>query len=383
MKKLALPEPARRLWLATRDILTNLGSPGKPWVVHLGGGTIIAARVRHRESTDIDIMVRNTDRLTMLTLNDDQNLARRLGGSPKREAESQIKIKLADGVIDINTIAVRPKTGAERVEIDDRPQHVLSTTQILRGKLDRATDPAPVRDVYDVIRLSRDQRFEAELAAAYGLISSETQDSIEKAWSRLDDDYERQAAKHLRLTENPCCDLARLGSTGASVLNGYRLARVVIELDQNSVLTERSTRNGKCFHDLSHPSTTRSLHDRTGLGPVLEASGLDSRSISRRITMCQAQGLNGVIFDSADPRPLDRFTGKNASMRRHEAPPTLAGIKLEPPSPELSAGARIDHSRDTSATRSKNAPVGGKRPATRRGPKKPGDSEDQPGGPKR
>ena len=383
MKKLTLPAPARRLWIATRDVLNTLGSPGRPWVVHLGGGTIIAARVRHRESTDIDITVRNTDRLTMLTLNDDQNLAKRLGGTPKREAESQIKIKLPDGIIDINTIAVRPRTGAERVEIDDRPQHVLSTTQILRGKLDRATDPAPVRDVYDIIRLSQDERLEAEVAAAYGLISSETQDAIEKTWARLDAHYEKQAAKHLRLTEKPCCDLEHLGSTGASVLNGCRLARVVIELDHDTVLTERSTRNGKCFHDRSHASTTRSLHDRTGLGPVLDANGLDSRAISRRITMCQAQGLNGVIFDSADPRPLDRFTGKNSSMRRHEAPPKISGIELQPPSPELAARARIDHSKDTGATRRKNAPVGGKQAATRKQATKPGDSQDEPGGPKR
>ena len=329
MKKLTLPEPARQLWLATRDILTTLESPSKPWIAHLGGGTVIAARLKHRQSTDIDIMIRNTDRLTMLTLNDDQNLARRLGGIPKRETESQIKIELPDGIIDINTVTVRPKTGAERVEIDNKPQHVLSTTQIVRGKLDRATDPAPVRDVYDIIRLAQDERFDAELAAAYGLVSTETQDAIETIWSRLDAPYEKQAAKHLRMTEDPCTDLRHLGSTGASVLNGYRLARVVIELDQNAVLTERSTRNGRTFHERSHPRTTKTLHERNGVEGVLAANGLDSRSVPQRITMCQAQGINGVIFDSADPQPLDRFTGKNHSMKRHEAPPTIGSVELQ------------------------------------------------------
>ena len=61
MKKLTLPEPARQLWLATRDILTTLESPSKPWIAHLGGGTVIAARLKHRQSTDIDIMIRNTE----------------------------------------------------------------------------------------------------------------------------------------------------------------------------------------------------------------------------------------------------------------------------------------------------------------------------------
>ena len=381
MKKLTLPEPARQLWLTTRDVLTTLGSPSKPWIAHLGGGTIIAARVKHRESTDIDVVIRNTDRLTMLTLNDEHNLARRLGGIPKRQTESQIKVKLPDGIIDLNTVPVRPTNGAEQVKIDDKPQHVLSTTQILRGKLERATDPAPVRDVYDVIRLGQDERFDAELAAAYGLVATERQEAIEKVWSRLDTAYEDQAAKYLRLTEHPCTDLRHLGSTGAAILNGYRLSRVVIELDQNAVLTERSTQNGKKFHEQSRPNTTKTLHDRNGIEGVLAANGLDSRSVSRRITMCQVQGMNGVIFDSADPRPLDRFTGKNQSMRRHEAPPKIGGVELRRPSPELFSNAGIDHLKDTTAIRSKKAPAGGTPIPTQSDAKKPGNPGDnEPGG---
>ena len=211
MKTLTLPEPARRLWLRTRDVLTNLGSPDERWPVHLGGGTVIAAHIRHRKSTDIDVTVRNADRLTLLIQRDDRNLAARLGGEPIRENGSQIKIRFPDGVVDVNTAPVRPAGGAEAVIIDGRVQHVLSITQILRGKFERATNPAPVRDVYDVARLGGDRRFDGELCAAYGMLTDDQQDAIERYWPNLDRYYEQKAERRLVLTEEPCTDMKRLG----------------------------------------------------------------------------------------------------------------------------------------------------------------------------
>ena len=46
MTELTLPGPAADLWIETRDILTHLGPPENPWTVHLGGGTVLAARLR-------------------------------------------------------------------------------------------------------------------------------------------------------------------------------------------------------------------------------------------------------------------------------------------------------------------------------------------------
>ena len=55
---LTLPTPAASLWRATReaitDALTNIGHPG---IYRMGGGTILAARWRHRRSWDIDLQV--------------------------------------------------------------------------------------------------------------------------------------------------------------------------------------------------------------------------------------------------------------------------------------------------------------------------------------
>ena len=73
---------------------------------------------------------------------------------------------MRDGIIDLNTAPVLPREGHEDVEISGQRQTVLSTTQILRGKLERANNPAPVRDIYDVVRAADDPKLAGSLAAA-------------------------------------------------------------------------------------------------------------------------------------------------------------------------------------------------------------------------
>ena len=58
-ESLTLPEPARTIFSRTRAILDAYITPHTPdrsgWKI--GGGTILAARWRHRESQDIDLLV--------------------------------------------------------------------------------------------------------------------------------------------------------------------------------------------------------------------------------------------------------------------------------------------------------------------------------------
>ena len=325
MKKLTLPEPAARLWLETREVLRNLGPAQAPWTPYLSGGTIIAARIGHRESTDIDIVVRDTTSLAHLIRDDRMNLAARLEGTPIQETTTQIKVEMPNGIIDLNLAPVRPKNGAERVVIAGRPQHVLSTAQILRGKLERAARPGPVRDVYDVIRLSQQPETAGDLVAAYGLLDDERKQEIEWTWAHCDEFYQDEAEKFLKLTEAPCTDLGKLGSNGADILAAHRIARVVIELHGDKVFTERKSQGGAVFTDETHIERTRALHARNGIEETLDASGLSSRIVMQRIAFCRSEGRNGVIFDSGDPAPQDRFTGKNTSMKRHDSP-AQAGV---------------------------------------------------------
>lgn len=71
----------------------------------------------------------------------------------------------------MSTVPAQPNRGEYDVEIDGRRQTVLSTTQILRGKLERAEDPGPVRDAYDLATAATCDP--EALAAAVGMLPDE------------------------------------------------------------------------------------------------------------------------------------------------------------------------------------------------------------------
>ena len=342
MIELTLPEPAADLWIETRDILTRLGPPRSPWKIHLGGGTVLAARLRHRESTDIDVIVRSVRSLGALPRPGPRNLAAQLGGTPIHESPAQIKVQMEQGIIDLNTAPVIPQEGHEVVEISSRRQAVLSTTQILRGKLERANDPAPVRDVYDVIRTADDPKLAGSLTAAYGLLIEDEQDAIETGWLLLDATYEEDAAEDLKLTEEPRADLAILGSTAALVLNKHRLARLVITLEGVSLQIERTTRNGKVFTDTTTQEDARAAMDRLGVNIHISDHNGSHADVADRIEEHVENRRSGVVFDTADSHPEQRLDGRNPSMKRADAPTATGSVPISnpptllPPSPALS-----------------------------------------------
>ena len=283
MTRLTLPEPAGDLWLQTRDILTRLGPAGNPWAVHLGGGTVLGARLHHRESTDIDIVVHEVPALGALARPGPENLTTRLGGTTIKETQGQIRVRMKTGVIDVNTVPVIPEDDHEEAEIEGRPQTVLSTVQILRGKFERATEPAPVRDVYDVIRAAADADAAGSLAAAYGLLIEDRQDAIETEWRMLDALYEQEASDELRLTEEPQVDPAMLGSAGALALNSHRLARLVVSLEGDEIEIERTTRNGKVFTNSTSRATVGRLMNRLGVKMHMAEHNATQGRVERRI----------------------------------------------------------------------------------------------------
>jgi len=320
MAKLTLPEPAGDLWLQTRDILTRLGPAGNPWAVHLGGGTVLGARLHHRESTDIDIVVHEVPALGALARPGPENLTTRLGGTTIKETQGQIRVRMKTGVIDVNTAPVIPEDDHEEAEIEGRPQTVLSTVQILRGKFERATEPAPVRDVYDVIRSAADADAAGSLAAAYGVLVEDRQDAVETEGRMLDARDEQEAGDELRLTEEPQADPAMLGSAGALALSGHRLARLVVSLEGDEIEIERTTRNGKVFTNSTSRATVGRLMNRLGVKMHMAEHNATQGRVERRIEEHVRNRRNGVVFDTADSHPERRLDGRNPSMKRADAP---------------------------------------------------------------
>lgn len=124
---LTLPKPARTLLSRTRGILDTYVTPRTPhrsgWIV--GGGTILAARWRHRESRDIDLLVHPRTETRFLQPAAAPELHRRLEATGARKISFGrfSRILFAESKIDT------PRPGRERSGQRSIPRSCLSSAK--------------------------------------------------------------------------------------------------------------------------------------------------------------------------------------------------------------------------------------------------------------
>ena len=120
MENLTLPEPAAGLWAAKRSIVYAIPPEmfGRSIPPHLGGGTILAARWKHRISTDINVLLPGRNTLIDLLQDNDRNIINQLGGTPEAVAGGRVKIAFENGFLDISTFRPDPPYGHAIATVD-------------------------------------------------------------------------------------------------------------------------------------------------------------------------------------------------------------------------------------------------------------------------
>ena len=149
-EQLTLYGDVRELFVRILDALdAHVGkhaADGEGW--KLGGGTVLSARWKHRESDDLDVLY-HPDTETSHFEAQLQPAMEKVGGEPGPWGELS-RITFGEQHVDLMKAVPAPETGHARASVDGHPTTVLSTVQILNGKLrHRGLDP-PVRDVYDI-----------------------------------------------------------------------------------------------------------------------------------------------------------------------------------------------------------------------------------------
>lgn len=311
-KTLEFPEPAASLWIRTRTALASHMPAKGGWRFAIGGGTVLAARWRHRRSTDIDIMVRRGFALN----NFGKKLAAELTGELKVNNTSKVLIVMNDGKLDITRSDVEPPTPGEPTEVSGAVVDLLSTTQILRGKLQRALELSPVRDAYDIITAARKPDGAEPLTAAHNLLPVEVQHEVEDHLARSDERFAEEAPIQLQPTEDSRADWNAIGTTAASELHGFRLAHVRITLHDGRVLIARTTNNGHRFETAGNVSSTVTLCQRANLSTLFDTIGLSARKLKNEIDVYHSRRRSGTIVDTTDDDPLDRLRRLNRPSPR-------------------------------------------------------------------
>ena len=156
MELLRLPEPAAGIWKRTAEALHKALAQTRnaPPRWSIGGGTILAERWQHRGSADIDLTApagTGIDRLNTRSGGTLEADMKALGAGLVSTGRTRHQVMFKEGTIDIAELDARPATGATKAVAEGYEIDVKSTTQILRGKLERALrQESPARDLFDI-----------------------------------------------------------------------------------------------------------------------------------------------------------------------------------------------------------------------------------------
>ena len=160
---LTLYGPAGDLWESiantVREELARISDAPTPYAI--GGGSILAARWKHRHSYDIDLQTPPDAPIGMLAEKHNpgsgfERRLRSLGGHATFFPEIKLwTVEFGDRKRKLDIWAHAPLLGSGQQSelINGRPETTLSNGQILRGKLERADEPL-ARDVFDIIKAS-------------------------------------------------------------------------------------------------------------------------------------------------------------------------------------------------------------------------------------
>ncbi len=166
----------------------------------MGGGSVLAARWRHRRSTDIDLITSAGWQIQGLEnggRNDFTNAMRALGG--RLDGYNQAAVEMTfPGRKRLHVFRSEPSPALGHVDtvIDDHRFDALSTTQILAGKLLNRSLRAPARDLYDIVIAG--EREPVGLHRAVNMLSPDMQGDVAVMWHVRREKIERDARWNLK-----------------------------------------------------------------------------------------------------------------------------------------------------------------------------------------
>ena len=310
--ELRLPAAAAELWAMVRDVVDDgLASLGKePARYCIGGGTVLAARWQHRESFDIDLTL---DRETTLgRLQADQGdpsqfetRLKALGGTPVYHPDLKLWRVAFDGGkrgLDLWAHELEIGAGEEERTVQGRVETVLSTAQILRGKLER-TDMRLPRDVFDVIKAG--SKAPTALESAVNAISAKSADLLALDWHWNSANIARDAPDQLLgIPEHERIDAAKLGSLAAHAIGRAVYTHCRIETRDGVIEVTTATRNRTTRTMRIPTDEAAKTFEASGLNGYVERAGPGARELREYALAECGRGRNVLVLNIEPDKPV-------------------------------------------------------------------------------
>ena len=267
---MTLPEPARTLWLAARDALADglRRSKQEEPAYTLGGGTILAARWRHRRSFDVDVIVPPETRLAERRNRLEESFQRLQAEVVIHERLDKARITLTDEQV-IDVWARKPMMGKAVLneDVEGRRERTLTTAQILRGKIERAAMQL-ARDAYDVLTASHEDA--PALEAAVNAVPRETAKELAWIWAQANPTIREDARTSISGAAVDEAALRNLGTRAGAALYDALYKNFRITVSRGEMEVAAVTNGGAKRTFLTTPAGVATLFDEHGFDDHLE-----------------------------------------------------------------------------------------------------------------
>ena len=313
------------------DAMTSLGNPA----YRMGGGTILAARWEHRESFDVDLTLPADTALGSLRAEhgDSSGFEARLkalGGAPTYYPDLKLwRVAFDEGERGLDLWAHEPEIGSgeEQRTVHGKVETVLSSTQILRGKLERADKRLP-RDVFDMAKAAG--KAAAALESAVNAVSAERAEHIAHDWYWNGADIANEARRKLDgVPDKEHVDPNKLGNVAAQAITRAIYTHCRIATRDGAIEVTTATKARKAHKSRIAASKAPDTFEASGLNSYLDITGPGARRLREyALTECR-RGRNVLVLNIEPEQPLQwRTENAGANLSPGNA---LHGIGERPP----------------------------------------------------
>lgn len=301
-----LSKAAADTWKAHRAALHRIaGDEAEPSRLLLGGGTILNARWGHRESVDIDLLLPERRTLHDLRPGRRLDLAAAVAGEIVRQTEHRITARTPDGVVDVSAMQPALAGCERRVNVEGGVETVLSTGQILRGKLERIRKTLP-RDAFDLIAAAKIDP--SALETAVNSLGAEQRLTAKEHLSQSNSMIASAAGAALAgVPERHRTPHETLGLDAARALHEHEYTRVQIYAVENGIVILTVPRHGTPRTTTMENDAEAALRD-SGIAEYLDAnSTVSSYEVEKALHALGRPTEARLLLDTGDDDPRERI----------------------------------------------------------------------------
>ena len=338
MDELTLPNPAREFWLedARRRAKGARAAGAGNRIPDRRRGTILAAGWKHRGSFDVDIQVGKDTRLEELEGDAYGWLHKeieRLGARAEYNADlNMYRIRRGEDHATSREVQVwghelKIAKGHTTARVEGREETVLSTAQILRGKLERA-QRHPARDVYDIDKAAGVNPVSLQIA-----VNTMRHDLVAKAaltWTVAYGKIGNEA--HQRLVGLAPEEERRhyeIGKTGARALLDARYAYLRLGVEDDRIVVEAVTQANKHRRTTMTAGEAEEQFEAKGINGHLRNKGPGAKALREyAVELCRRRAGDVLVFEEAGDRETQWRTassGRNLTIISPQRPARITG----------------------------------------------------------